>query len=412
MIFRKPIGYLLAAIWLLPVAIPAFAIETSDLDASGKRVAMGEFQPGSKTRGVIQASPELLKGAFGRGFVGPKTAATLAKVRPDRTVRGAKEVQIYKQYSRAAVLILTRTGLGTGTLVSASGDIITNYHVVKGFKEVGVVFKPMVEGAAPSKTAAVRARVVQVDEVADLALIRVERVPAGTVPIVIGTKADISVGDDVHAIGHPTGEAWTYTRGVVSQVRADYEWKSGKDDVDHRANVIQTQTPINPGNSGGPLLTSSGKLAGINSFKAKGEGMNFAIANDEVRRFINTSGDRMASENKKTATKDGECEPKEIYRGTSKDDTSALIGYDIDCDGKAEVELRTPYDIRKPIRMVFDENKDGTPDTIIYSIKRDKKWNYSLRDTDFDGKWDLVCEHEDGGFEPTKCEPYTEEKAK
>jgi hypothetical protein len=62
--------------------------------------------------------------------------------------------------------------------------------------------------------------------------------------------------------------------------------------------------------------------------------------------------------------------------------------------------------------MVFDENKDGTPDTIIYSIKRDKKWNYSLRDTDFDGKWDLVCEHEDGGFEPTKCEPYTEEKAK
>jgi hypothetical protein len=201
---------------------------------------------------------------------------------------------------------------------------------------------------------------------------------------------------------------------VVSQIRAAYEWTSDGTDVNHKANVIQTQTPINPGNSGGPLITSTGKLAGVNTFKAKGEGLNFAIANDEVKRFINTSGDRLASKrtagNQKTAANDGECKVKEVYRGNSKDDSTAIVGIDTDCDGKAEIEIRTPYDIRKPITLVVDENKDGKPDTIIFDTKREGKWEYSFRDTNFDGKWDLECEHEDGGLMATRCVPYQERK--
>src|SRR5262245_45045244 len=58
----------------------------------------------------------------------------------------------------------------------------------------------------------------------------------------------------------------------------------------HRANVIQTQTPINPGNSGGPLISESGKLLGVNSFKASGEGLeglNFAVSIIDVIAFLN-----------------------------------------------------------------------------------------------------------------------------
>lgn len=376
--------------------------------------AMGEFKPGGKVLDSAQVKSDFLKGAVGGGFIGKDAGQILGRVKADRTVRGAKEVQIYKRYSRAVVLVLTKDGLGTGSLINANGDIITNLHVVKGYKEVGVIFKPVIEGEKPTKAGVRRARVIKIDEVTDLALIRVDAVPVGTEPILLGDKADISVGDDVHAIGHPTGEAWTYTKDVISQVRSDYEWSGGPNDFAHRATVIQTQTPINPGNSGGPLLTNNGKLVGVNSFKSKGEGLNFAVAVNEVKQFINMSGDRLAanstSGNKKTAAKEGECEPKEVYRGTNKDDTMAIIGYDVDCDGKAEIEKRIPYDIRKPIQLVIDDNKDGKPDMIIFDPKRDGKWAYSIRDTNFDGKWDLVCEHEDGGLEPTKCEPYQEPK--
>ena len=371
---------------------------------------MGEFQPGSQIRGAVDTNPDIVKGAAGGSFFGKQAGQILNRVRPDREVRGAKEAQIYKRFSRSVVLVLTKGGLGTGTLVSANGDIITNFHVIKGAKDVGVIFKPVVEGQKPTKADLVRAKVIKVDEVADLALIRVEKVPVGIAPIAIGDKSVVAVGDDVHAIGHPTGEAWTYTRGVVSQIRSGYEWTSGGDDAAHKANVIQTQTPINPGNSGGPLLSSDGKLAGINSFKSKGEGLNFAIASDEVRQFMSATTDRLASKassgNQKKAAKDDECPVKEVYRGNSKDDSTAIVGLDTDCDGKAEIEIRTPYDIRKPITLVVDENKDGKQDMIVFDTKRNGKWEFSLRDTDFDGKWDLECEHDDGDVMPARCVPY------
>src|SRR5690606_14286963 len=125
------------------------------------------------------------------------------------------------------------------------------------------------------------AKVVKRDGVADLALLQVADVPAGVKPLAVGSAASVQVGADVHAIGHPTGEAWTYTRGVVSQVRKDYAWMD-----EHKATVIQTQTPINPGNSGGPLINDDLEIIGVNSFKADGEGLNFAVSADDVKAFL------------------------------------------------------------------------------------------------------------------------------
>jgi S1-C subfamily serine protease len=202
------------------------------------------------------------------------------------SARSAKDFQIYRAISPAVVLIATKDGFGSGSLTDSAGDILTNWHVVKGYENVAVVFKPTVEGKQPTKDEIRVGRVVKYDEVADLALVKASEAPIGRSPIRLGDASEIAVGMDVRAIGHPTGEGWTYTTGVISQIRLAYEWQENGDPVKHKADIIQTQTPINPGNSGGPLLSDSGNLIGVNSFKAAGEGLNFAVSVDEVRKFI------------------------------------------------------------------------------------------------------------------------------
>jgi len=208
-------------------------------------------------------------------------------------VRSAKDAQIYRAISPAVVLVATKEGFGSGSLLDAAGNIITNWHVVKGYEYVAVIFKPTVEGKEPTRDEIKRGRIVKYDEIADLALVKAIEVPPGRTPIRLGDSSEIAVGMDVHAIGHPTGEAWTYTTGVISQYRQAYEWQAKGDPIKHRADIIQTQTPINPGNSGGPLLGDSSSLIGVNSFKAGGEGLNFAVSVDEVKRFIARPGNRI-----------------------------------------------------------------------------------------------------------------------
>src|SRR6202008_3991580 len=100
-----------------------------------------------------------------------------------------------------------------------------NWHVVQGFQKVGLYFKPSTEGAKPGERDFQVAEVVHYDPQLDLALLKATKVPAELRPVALGSEADIQVGADVHAIGHPTGEAWSYTKGIISQYRRDYEWK-------------------------------------------------------------------------------------------------------------------------------------------------------------------------------------------
>jgi S1-C subfamily serine protease len=173
------------------------------------------------------------------------------------STRGAKDVTLYRSISPSVALVATKEGLGSGAIVSGAGEIITNWHVIKGYPEVGVVFKPAVEGKQINGDDLKVARVVKYDVVADLALIKVSEVPPSRAPIRLGTDSDISIGADVHAIGHPTGAVWTYTKGVISQYRMGFEWKT--EGTSHKGDVIQTQTPINPGNSGGLFLATLGR---------------------------------------------------------------------------------------------------------------------------------------------------------
>jgi S1-C subfamily serine protease len=201
--------------------------------------------------------------------------------------RNARDIAVYRDAAPAVVLVVVKDGLGSGSLLEDQ-TILTNWHVVKGYHQVNVIFKPADPFKTPSKGDLVAVQVIKTDPVRDLALLRPKALPSRAIkPIRVAAQDNIEVGADVRAIGHPTGEIWTYTTGIVSQIRPDYEWSGGDKDVKHHATVLQTQTPINPGNSGGPLLEDGGQLVGVNAFRTTGaEGLNFAISARDIRAFL------------------------------------------------------------------------------------------------------------------------------
>jgi S1-C subfamily serine protease len=217
--------------------------------------------------------------------------------------RGPQDISLFREAAPSVVLILAKDALGSGSLLQ-DNVILTNLHVVKENGEVAIVFKPANPGGKATDDEVVIADVVKIDVQRDLALVRPRSLPNHIFrPLQISSQ-DIEVGADVRAIGHPKGQDWTYTKGIVSSVRPDFEWSSAPGDS-HRATVIQTQTPINSGNSGGPLLSDDGKIVGVNSFIRKdAEGLNFAVAAKEISYFLRNKANGLEVADKPIAESD------------------------------------------------------------------------------------------------------------
>ncbi|MFO0997516.1 MAG: S1C family serine protease [Alphaproteobacteria bacterium] len=377
-------------------AVFATAAFAQSVEGLGERITKGN-QPLKGTMPEVNVT-----GGKDTAAQGKKAKAALLKV--DKTkplaIRGAKEAQIFQQISPSVVLVLTDDGIGSGSLLP-DGRVLTNWHVVEGFDEVGVIFKPEQEGRELRRADLLGAQVIKVDQVRDLALLELAIKPGNRKPIAFGDEVGIKVGADVHAIGHPTGEAWSYTKGIISQYRKNYAWRT-ESGIDHKADVIQTQTPINPGNSGGPLLDDKGKLIGVNAFKAQGEGLNFAISVGDVRAFLASPESRIVKQDKPG----GKCEAKILYEGRNEKNTGNFRVYDTDCDGKADIAFLDYDDKSKPYVLFIDTNGDEKWDILVFDEDRDGKWDYSFHDTDFDGKPDLIGYHPDGKLKPSRYEPY------
>jgi S1-C subfamily serine protease len=305
------------------------------------------------------------------------------------------------------VLILNGNTLGSGTLLDATGLIVTNWHVVARANTVGVIFKPAAEGAPLSKAQVVQGRVIRFDQVTDLALVQVPFIPPQAHPARLAAATGLQVGDDVHAIGHPTGEAWTYTRGIVSQIRRDYKWNT-EEHLQHRADVVQTQTPINPGNSGGPLLNNDGEIVGVNSFKGEGEGLNFAVSSNAVSALLNaqTSRNALAVPAVAKASAAAKCGPKLVKKWRMTDPPGDAASYDSNCTGVVDMILEFPDDRSQPAALLLDTKHKGKIDSILfYKDRKSEHPDYALYDTTGAGKPDLI-----GYFHNNEDEPYRIEK--
>jgi hypothetical protein len=330
------------------------------------------------------------------------------KVDDAMKLRGGKEAALYNELSRSVVLLLTEDGSGSGSVIDSSGSILTNWHVVKGHQIVKVIYKPLSPEQDEMQTTAYTGQVVKIDQVADLALVKVLSPDNTRKPIEIANKS-ASVGADTHAIGHPLGYNWSYTKGFVSALRSNQQWTY---DIgyQHLANTVQTQTPINPGNSGGPLLNDTGELIGVNSYKSSGDGLNFAVASSTVKSFLARENNRFSPRIPGTeamAELMAGCKSKVISDYIDEELESRLIFYDLNCDGDANSYMKIPVDETEAIVFFFDTIGDGREDVVLIDADRDEKWDISFYDVTGNGEHDIVGYHgDDGGYVPHSYTTY------
>jgi serine protease DegQ len=166
-----------------------------------------------------------------------------------------------------------REGLGSGVIVSDTGYILTNHHVIDAVDQIEV---------ALADSRKVPARIVGADPETDLAVLKIEVRDA---PSITFAQSDrLKVGDVVLAIGNPFGVGQTVTLGIVSGLGRSHLG------IATFENFIQTDAAINPGNSGGALVDTRGNLVGINtailSQTGSAAGISYAIPVSIARQVM------------------------------------------------------------------------------------------------------------------------------
>ena len=181
----------------------------------------------------------------------------------------------------ATVLVATQNennsmgnGFGSGVLISETGIVLTNYHVIHRAEIIRVWFYD------PTDSNYSFAKVIGIDPVADLALLQLELDPDLPPPVYLEIEQEIpTITEPVVAIGHPVGLQWSVTTGTIN-----HQERPGK--ITPYVNIIQHSAEINKGNSGGPLINENGDIVGINTYMLAPEGqwagVAYAIRGDTV----------------------------------------------------------------------------------------------------------------------------------
>ena len=192
--------------------------------------------------------------------------------------------EVAKKARNATVLVSNNRGenyggFGSGVVISPTGLVLTNYHVIHRADTLRVFFYD------PTDNNYYKAEVIGIDPVADLALLQL-KVDKKMLPLefLLIEDEEWNVADDVMAIGHPMGIQWTVSLGHISHTD-----RTGR--VTPYVATLQHSAEIHRGNSGGPLINSEGDVVGINTYllmpDRKWSGIAYAVRGDIVQWSAN-----------------------------------------------------------------------------------------------------------------------------
>ena len=185
--------------------------------------------------------------AAGSGGASLSAAAIAAKIDP-----GLVDVTSSVDYGRA-------TAEGTGMVLTSSGEVLTNNHVVAGATSIKV--RDIGNGRTYT------ARVVGYDDTADVAVLRLVGA-SGLATVSIGNSGSVSAGNQIVALGNAEGRGGTPAEvtGTVTSIGNSITAVDDGDGVqEHLTGMIRTDANIEPGDSGGPLVNSSGQVIGMDT---------------------------------------------------------------------------------------------------------------------------------------------------
>jgi S1-C subfamily serine protease len=183
---------------------------------------------------------------------------------------------------------------GTGMIITGSGEVITNNHVIELFTNGGGTGTITVTEYGQKK--ADPATLVGYNTQEDVALLKINDPSPNLPTVTFGSSSKAVVGDAVVAIGNALGLAAgtpTVTQGIVSALGRSVSAGGEGTATENLQNLIQTDAAINPGNSGGPLIDTSGQVIGMNTAVAgnsedgtNAQNIGFAIPAAEVESLL------------------------------------------------------------------------------------------------------------------------------
>jgi len=186
--------------------------------------------------------------------------ASISSAMASATPRPAYSSQVYQIIQPSLVWIEAAglnndgepsTGLGTGVIIDAFGNILTSLHVVADSPEINLTF------ADGTRSRAVIANTMPEQ---DIAVLQAEVLPELFLPATLGNAGALRVGDDAYVVGNPFGLYSSMSAGVISGFDRTFR-PPGTDQAIE--GLIQVDAAVNPGNSGGPLLNRAGHVVGI-----------------------------------------------------------------------------------------------------------------------------------------------------
>lgn len=156
-------------------------------------------------------------------------------------------------------------GAGTGMVLTRSGEVLTNNHVIRGATQIRV--------RVPATGRTYRARVLGYSISADVALLRLSG-SSGLQPVSLGNSSTVEIGDGVTAVGNGGGRGLTAKTGTVTAQGVTIRVGDGRSDTVRLSRLIETSADLRQGDSGGPLLDVAEHVIGMNAAATAGDGLD------------------------------------------------------------------------------------------------------------------------------------------